>query len=183
VRQSTFRNGKDIPFSALSTADLIIDAVYEGCTKGNTADDVLGKLIPGAGNQGGFRQVGSWDAPRLAVLYSSMDDSDWPDSLMYTRVCSRILAITRNPASRCTRLPVAIAGSCNRASPTFTVNHRRVLRSCLFSFSQKARKGATWCFEGWPFQASKGMSPMIWSRYGAARAGSGSRIIAPFSRF
>ena len=35
---------------------------------------MLGKLIPGAGNQGGFRQVGSWDAPQLAVLYSSMDD-------------------------------------------------------------------------------------------------------------
>lgn len=47
------------PFSALSAADLVIDAVYEGGTKGNTADDVLGKFIPGAGNQGGFRAVGS----------------------------------------------------------------------------------------------------------------------------
>jgi hypothetical protein len=35
----------------------VIDAVYEGGTKGNTADDVSGKLIPGAGNQGGFRSV------------------------------------------------------------------------------------------------------------------------------
>jgi hypothetical protein len=46
---------KVFPFSALPTADLVIDAAYEGCTKGNAADDVLGKLIPGAGNQGGFR--------------------------------------------------------------------------------------------------------------------------------
>jgi hypothetical protein len=46
---------KVFPFSALPTADLVIDAVYEGGTQGNTADDVLGKLIPGAGNQGGFR--------------------------------------------------------------------------------------------------------------------------------
>jgi hypothetical protein len=63
-------------FGSLSASDLIIDAVYEGGTKGNTGDDPLGRLIPGAGNQGGFRSVGSWDAPRLVVLYSSMDDSD-----------------------------------------------------------------------------------------------------------
>jgi hypothetical protein len=36
---------KVFPFSALPTADLVIEAVYEGGTKGNTADDVLGKLI------------------------------------------------------------------------------------------------------------------------------------------
>ena len=78
---------KVFPFSALPTADLVIDAAYEGCTKGNAADDVLGKLIPGAGNQGGFRAVGSWDAPRLVILYSSMDDPDWPDFIdVYTGV-------------------------------------------------------------------------------------------------
>jgi len=70
---------KVIPFSAL--------AIYEGGTKGNSSDDVLGKLIPGAGNQGGFRQVGSADALRLAILYSSMDDPDWPDFIdIYTGV-------------------------------------------------------------------------------------------------
>jgi hypothetical protein len=58
---------KVFPFSVLPTADLVIDAVYEGGTKGNTADDVLGRLIPGAGNQGGFRAVGSWDVPRLVI--------------------------------------------------------------------------------------------------------------------
>src|ERR1017187_8275996 len=62
------------PFSDLATADLFIDAIYEGGARGNTGDDVLGKLIPGAGNQGGFRQVGSWETPSLAILYSSMDD-------------------------------------------------------------------------------------------------------------
>jgi hypothetical protein len=78
---------KVFPFSALPTADLVIDAAYEGGTKGNAADDVLGKLIPGAGNQGGFRAVGSWDAPRLVILYSSMDDADWPDFIdVYTGV-------------------------------------------------------------------------------------------------
>lgn len=78
---------KVFPFSSLADADLVVDAVYEGGTRGNTGDDPLGKLIPGAGNQGGFRAVGSWAAPRLAILYSSMDDPDWPDSIdVYTGV-------------------------------------------------------------------------------------------------
>jgi hypothetical protein len=78
---------KTFSFSSIVTADLVIDAVYEGGTKGNSADDVLGKLIPGAGNQGGFRQVGGWTSPRLVVLYSSMDDPDWPDFIdIYTGV-------------------------------------------------------------------------------------------------
>jgi hypothetical protein len=75
------------PSSSLPTADPVIDASYEGGTKGNTGDDVLGKLIPGAGNQGGFRAVGYWNAPRLVILYSSMDDPDRPDFIdVYTGV-------------------------------------------------------------------------------------------------
>jgi hypothetical protein len=70
---------KNGPLSFWPKTASVFDAVYEGGTKGNTADDVLGKIIPGAGNQGGFRAVGSGDAPRLVILYSSMDDPDWPD--------------------------------------------------------------------------------------------------------
>jgi hypothetical protein len=78
---------KIFSFSSLATADLVIDAVYEGGSKGNSADDVLGRLIPGAGNQGGFRQVGGWTAPKLVVLYSSAEDPDWPDFIdIYTGV-------------------------------------------------------------------------------------------------
>ena len=37
--------------------------------------------------QGGFRAVGRRDAPRLVILYSSMDDPDWPDFIdVYTGV-------------------------------------------------------------------------------------------------
>jgi hypothetical protein len=70
---------KVFPFSELATADLVIDAIYEGGVKGNVGDDPLGKLIPGAGNQGGFRQVGGRGAPQMALLYSSLDDPEWPD--------------------------------------------------------------------------------------------------------
>jgi hypothetical protein len=66
-------------FDSLAMADLVIDAVYEGGKTGNTADDPIGKVVPGAGNQGGFRQVGGWTSPKAVVLYSSADDPDSPD--------------------------------------------------------------------------------------------------------
>jgi hypothetical protein len=46
-----------IPFADLATANLIVDAVYEGGTAGNTGDELLSKLLH-VGNQGGFRRVG-----------------------------------------------------------------------------------------------------------------------------
>jgi len=70
---------KIFPFTNLAGSDLVIDAIYEGGTKGNTSDDPLGRLIPGVGNQGGFRSMGGWKESKLAVLYSSLDDADWPD--------------------------------------------------------------------------------------------------------
>jgi hypothetical protein len=74
-------------FDSLALTDLVIDAVYEGGKKGSTADDPLGKVIPGAGNQGGFRQVGGWTSPKAVILYSSADDPDWPDFIdVYTGV-------------------------------------------------------------------------------------------------
>jgi len=65
-------------FNSLSTADLIVDTVYEGGVAGNTSDDPLSRLL-GCGNQGGFRKVGQ--PPKYVVLYSSLEDPEWPDSL------------------------------------------------------------------------------------------------------
>jgi hypothetical protein len=68
-------------FSELRTADLIVDAIYEGGTKGNTGDDPLDPLL-NCGNMGGFRTMGGrMPGTRLVVLYSSLDDLDWPDFL------------------------------------------------------------------------------------------------------
>src|SRR5690349_18597983 len=67
-------------FADLRSADLFIDALYEGGSKKTVADDPLDPLM-GCGNQGGFRAVGRAAAPKLAVLYSSLDDPDWPDFL------------------------------------------------------------------------------------------------------
>lgn len=72
-----------IAFADLTTADLTVDAVYQGGTNGTVADDPLGKLLPGVGNQGGFRAAGSRKKRELrsVVLYSSGVDPDWPDAL------------------------------------------------------------------------------------------------------
>ncbi|MDX1063879.1 restriction endonuclease [Sinorhizobium medicae] len=69
-----------IPFNQLAEADLIIDATYEGRRNGNAGDDPLPTIL-GVSNQGGFRILGSREAPRLVVLTTSMDDPEWPDIL------------------------------------------------------------------------------------------------------
>ncbi len=71
-----------IPFDELGAVDLVIDAVYEGGTAGHAGDDPLAKLLP-CGNQGGFRFAGSGSkhAYRIALLYTSGEDPDWPDFL------------------------------------------------------------------------------------------------------
>lgn len=69
-------------FDQLPTADLVIDAVYEGGVVGNASDDPLSLLLPG-GNQGGFRYRNrpASDGQQFVVLYSDLSDNDWPDVL------------------------------------------------------------------------------------------------------
>ena len=61
-------------FNELETADLIVDAIYEGGKSGNVVDDPLTKLLS-VGNQGGFRQKGSIDQLRYCVLYSDLTNN------------------------------------------------------------------------------------------------------------
>lgn len=65
----------------LANADLIVDAVYKGKESGRIDADPMLRLIAGVGNQGGFRHIGSLDAPKLIILTSSFNDLDWPDHL------------------------------------------------------------------------------------------------------
>jgi hypothetical protein len=64
----------------LSSADLILDAVYEGGRAGNAGDDPLGPLL-GVSNQGGFRHLGRKERPNLLVITTSLAEPDWPDAL------------------------------------------------------------------------------------------------------
>lgn len=69
-----------IPQNHLPTADLLLDAIYEGGRSGNAGDDPLGPLL-GVSNQGGFRHLGRKECPSLLVVTSSMSEPDWPDHL------------------------------------------------------------------------------------------------------
>ena len=58
---------KIVPFADPPTADLIVDAVYEGGSIGNTSDDALSKVL-GVGDMGGFRMVGPNQDKKLIAL-------------------------------------------------------------------------------------------------------------------
>lgn len=74
--------GPRFQFSTLSNADLVVDAIYEGRGSGSVKDDPIAEILL-VGNLGGFRCSGSVvrDQVRIAVLYTTGDEPDWPDSL------------------------------------------------------------------------------------------------------
>lgn len=74
--------GKGVEFAGLACADLVVDRYYFGGRAGNSSDDPIARLLP-VGNQGGFRPAGSPRAGnvRLAVLFSTGRDPDWPDQI------------------------------------------------------------------------------------------------------
>lgn len=71
---------KIFEFEELHGSDLIVDALYKGGKNGNTKDDPLSKIL-GCGNMGGIRIRGTINKPYLVLLYSSLTDLDWPDSI------------------------------------------------------------------------------------------------------
>jgi len=72
---------KIIPCDQLTTADLHVDALYEGGRHGNAGDDPLPKLLR-VDSQGGFRYRGKVAGKlHMLALTSSMNDPDWPDAL------------------------------------------------------------------------------------------------------
>lgn len=73
-----------IPFSEVFSADLIVDAIYEGGTSGNASDEVISKLLS-VQNCSGFRFLGTtinFDL-KYCVLYTTFQDLNWPDKIDY----------------------------------------------------------------------------------------------------
>lgn len=71
-------------FDELDGVDLIVDCIYEGGTQGNAGDDPLSKIFPRCGTSGGFRKVTRYDDNEkfaYVVLYTSMNELEWPDYL------------------------------------------------------------------------------------------------------
>ena len=72
----------EIEFEELENADLIVDCVYKGGKEPNMAAEPFHKLIPGCENAGGFRKKLREDGSRnyaYIVLYTSMEELEWPD--------------------------------------------------------------------------------------------------------
>ena len=70
----------EVRFSELIGSDLVVDCIYRGGDSGNVGDDPISKVLK-VGNLGGFRFRGPIDNPTYAVLYTSSENPDWPDTL------------------------------------------------------------------------------------------------------
>ncbi|WP_243295920.1 restriction endonuclease [Geothrix mesophila] len=72
---------KVISFGDLAASDLVVDAIYESSRDGQMAGEPIARLLPGSGNQGGFRAAGRGEEKNWVVLTTSGEDPDWPDVL------------------------------------------------------------------------------------------------------
>lgn len=71
-------------FEDLERADLVIDAIYKGGSAPNMSAEPFHKLLPNCENSGGFRKVLRKDGSgkyAYVVLYTSMEELEWPDYL------------------------------------------------------------------------------------------------------
>lgn len=74
----------DVQFEDLDKSDLYIDCVYKGGKVSNMSAEPFHKLIPGCENAGGFRKKLREDGSgkyAYVVLYTSMEELEWPDYL------------------------------------------------------------------------------------------------------
>lgn len=72
----------EIGFEDLEQANLIVDCIYKGGKAPNISAEPFHKLIPGCENSGGFRKKLREDGSgkyAYIVLYTSMEELEWPD--------------------------------------------------------------------------------------------------------
>jgi hypothetical protein len=81
--RTKMKKSLEVSFNDLSGQDLVVDCVYRGGGSGNSGDDPISKLLK-VGNLGGFRFRGPIDSPAYAVLYTSTENPDWPDTLDFS---------------------------------------------------------------------------------------------------
>lgn len=92
----------EIEFNNLQGTDLVIDCIYKGGTAGNVGDDPLSKIFPQLGNMSGFRKKARNDnSGKLAyvVLYTSMEELEWPDHLDVETGVFRYYGDNRKPGN------------------------------------------------------------------------------------
>lgn len=92
-------------FEELESADLVVDAVYKGGSAPNMSAEPFHKLIPGCENSGGFRKKLREDGSgkyAYIVLYTSMEELEWPDYLEEETGVFRYYGDNREPGREIT---------------------------------------------------------------------------------
>lgn len=95
----------EVEFKDLETADLVIDCIYKGGTAPNMSAEPFHKLIPGCENAGGFRKKLREDGSgkyAYVVLYTSMEELEWPDYLEEETGIFRYYGDNREPGKELT---------------------------------------------------------------------------------
>ncbi len=72
------------PFDKLDSSDLFVDCIYKGGPTSDMSSEPFHKLIPKCENAGGFRKKLREDGSgkyAYVVLYTSMEELEWPDYL------------------------------------------------------------------------------------------------------
>lgn len=99
IRFSAQSHVHTIAFVDVASSPLVLDAIYAGGSAGNVSDDPLARMFPGAGNQGGFRQIGGrrLGACRALIIYTSGKETDWPDQMNLQRGTFTYYGDNRHP--------------------------------------------------------------------------------------
>lgn len=94
-----------VQFEDLEKADLIVDCIYKGGSAPNISAEPFHKLIPGCENSGGFRKKLREDGSgkyAYIILYTSMEEMEWPDFLEEETGIFRYYGDNRTPGKSLT---------------------------------------------------------------------------------
>ncbi|HAW45253.1 MAG TPA: restriction endonuclease, partial [Sutterella sp.] len=95
----------EIEFDKLDSSDLYIDCVYKGGADSKISSEPFHKLIPGCEILGGFRRTLRKDGSgkyAYVVLYTSMEELEWPDYLEEETGIFRYYGDNREPGRELT---------------------------------------------------------------------------------
>lgn len=95
----------EVQFNDLEKSDLLIDCIYKGGSAPNISAEPFHKLIPGCENSGGFRKKLREDGSgkyAYIVLYTSMEELEWPDYLEEETGIFRYYGDNREPGKELT---------------------------------------------------------------------------------